>query len=165
MTANLQARTAQDSDTPANPVFAAPIRHPSAWTVADFRSPADYSIDLDAAQLRDIAVAMQRIKAAGIGLDGLQREHLEVPSLRPLVEEMRRQIEDGAGFGLLHRLPVEDSSKEEHGITSWDAGTHLGRRLSQSVMGDRLGHVKDFSREDPGARAYRNNQELSPHTD
>src|SRR2546423_10210970 len=32
-------------------------------------------------------------------------------------------------------------------------------------MGDRLGHVKDFSREDPGARAYRNKQELSPHTD
>jgi len=33
------------------------------------------------------------------------------------------------------------------------------------VLGDRLGHVKDFSREDPLARAYRNKQELSPHTD
>jgi len=44
-------------------------------------------------------------------------------------------------------------------------GTHLGRGLSQSVLGDRLGHVKDFSREDPLARAYRNKQELSPHTD
>ena len=50
MTAILEARTAQDSDTPATPVFAAPIRHPSAWRVADFRSPADYSIDLDALQ-------------------------------------------------------------------------------------------------------------------
>jgi hypothetical protein len=95
MTANLQARTAHDSDTPATPVFAAPIRHPSAWTVADFRSPADYSLDLAAAQLRDIAAAMRRIKAAGIGLDGLQREHFEVPSLRPIIEEIRTQIEDG----------------------------------------------------------------------
>jgi len=42
MTAILEARTAQDSDTPATPVFAAPIRHPSAWTVADFCSPTDY---------------------------------------------------------------------------------------------------------------------------
>ena len=58
MTAIFEARTAQDSDTPATSVFAAPIRHPSAWTVADFRSPADYSVDLDAAQLRDIAAAM-----------------------------------------------------------------------------------------------------------
>ena len=47
----------------------------------------------------------------------------------------------------------------------WGIGSHLGRGLSQSVMGDRLGHVKDFSREDPLARAYRNKQELSPHTD
>ena len=44
MTANLQARAGQDTDPPATPVFAAPIRHPSAWTVSDFRSPADYSI-------------------------------------------------------------------------------------------------------------------------
>src|SRR5207248_11149090 len=110
MTTNLQARTPQDSDTPATPVFAAPIRHPSAWTVADFRSPADYSVELDAAQLRDIAAATQRIKAAGIGLDGLQREHFEVPSLRPVVEEIRRQVEDGRGFALLRRLPVENYS-------------------------------------------------------
>ena len=108
MTANLQARTAQDTDTPATPVFAAPIRHPSAWTVADFRSPANYSVDLTAAQLRDIAAAMRRIKAAGIGLNGLQREHFEVPSLRPIVEEIRRQVEDGRGVVLLRRLPVED---------------------------------------------------------
>jgi Taurine catabolism dioxygenase TauD, TfdA family len=165
MTAILDARTAQDSETPATPVFAAPIRHPSAWTVADFRSPADYSVDLDAAQLRDIAAAIRSIKAAGIGLDGLQREHFEVPSLRPVVEEIRRQVEDGRGFVLLRRLPVEDYSKDDLGLIFWGIGTHLGRGLSQSVMGDRLGHVKDFSREDPGARAYRNKQELSPHTD
>src|SRR6202043_3354588 len=64
MTTILEARTALDSETPATPVFAAPIRHPSAWTVADFRSPADYSVDLDAMQLRDIAAAMRRVKAA-----------------------------------------------------------------------------------------------------
>src|SRR5712692_3396182 len=165
MTANLEAGTAQDSEVPATPIFAAPIRHPSAWTVADFRSPADYSVDLDASQLRDIAAAIRRIKAARIGLDRLQREHFEVPSLRPVVEEIRRQIEDGRGFVLLRRLPVEDYSKDDLGLIFWGIGTHLGRGLSQSVMGDRLGHVKDFSREDPGARAYRNKQELSPHTD
>ena len=118
MTTNLQARTPQDSDTPATPVFAAPIRHPSAWTVADFRSPADYSVDLGAAQLRDIAAAMRRIKAAGIGLDGVQREHFEVPSLHPVVEEIRRQLEDGRGFVLLRRLPIEDYSKDELGSIS-----------------------------------------------
>src|SRR5207302_6640419 len=165
MTTIVEARTAQDSDTPATPIFASPIRHPSAWTVADFRSPADYSVDLDAMQLRDIAAAMRRVKAAGISLDGLQREHFEVPSLRPVVEEIRHQMEDGRGFVLLRRLPVEDYSKDDLGLIFWGIGTHLGRGLSQSVMGDRLGHVQGLSRADPGARAHRHKQELSPHTD
>ena len=69
------------------------------------------------------------------------------------------------GFVVLRRLPVEDYSKDEIGMIFWGIGTYLGRGLSQSVLGDRLGHVKDFSREDPLARAYRNKQELSPHTD
>jgi hypothetical protein len=96
MTASPEVRPAQDSESPVTSVFAAPIQHPSAWTVADFRSPTEYSIDLDAAQLRDIAAAMRRIKASGIGLDGLQREHFEVPSLRPVVEKSSGRSRTGA---------------------------------------------------------------------
>src|SRR2546423_8767318 len=163
MTTILEAPTAQDSDTPATPVFATPIRHPSAWTVVDFRSPADYWVDLDAAQLRDIAAAVRRIKAAGIGLDGLQREHFEVPSLRAVVEEIRRQVEDGRGFVLLRRLPIEDYSKDDLGMIFWGIGTHLGRGLSQSVMGGRLRHGKGFRPEGPGGRAHRDQQGMFPH--
>src|SRR5215469_12103360 len=152
-------------NTPLTPVHAAPIDHSGAWKVADFKSPADYTIELDASHLRDIERAVHRIKAAGLGLDDLQREHFEVPSLRPVIDEIRHQIEDGRGFVVVRRLPVEDYSKDEFGMIFWGIGTYLGRGLSQSVLGDRLGHVKDFSREDPLARAYRNKQELSPHTD
>jgi hypothetical protein len=146
-------------------VHRAPIAHPSAWKVSDFTTPADYTIELDATQLSDIDRAVRQMKAAGLSLDDLQREHFEVPSLRPVIDEIRYQIEDGRGFVVLRRLPVEDYSKDEIGMIFWGIGTHLGRGLSQSVLGDRLGHVKDFSREDPLARAYRNKQELSPHTD
>jgi len=154
-----------EDDAPLTPVHGTPIDHPGAWEVADFKSPADYTIELDAIHLRDIERALRRTKAAGLGLDDLQREHFEVPSLRPLVDEIRHQIEDGRGFVVVRRLPVEDYSKADIGIIFWGLGTYLGRGLSQSVLGDRLGHVKDFSREDPLARAYRNKQELSPHTD
>ena len=154
-----------DIDAPATPVHGAPIDHPSAWKVADFTSPADYTIDLTATQLQDIERALRQVKTAGLGLDDLQREHFEVPSLKPAIDEIRHQIAQGRGFVVLRRLPVEDYSKDELGMIFWGLGTHLGHGLSQSVLGDRLGHVKDFSREDPLARAYRNKQELSPHTD
>jgi hypothetical protein len=165
MSALLEMESTQESEPTATPVYASRIDHPGAWKVADFKSPADYTIELTADQLRDIDKTMAGIKSAGLSLDQLQREHFEVPSLKPVVDEIRSQIADGRGFVLLRRLPIEDYSKDELGMIFWGLGTHLGRGLSQSVLGDRLGHVKDFSREDPLARAYRNKQELSPHTD
>ena len=161
----IRQNTIRDDDAPLTPVYAAPIDHPGAWKVADFKTPENYTTELDATQLRDIERAMQQIKAAGLGLDDLRREHFEVPSLRPVIDEIRHQIEDGRGFVVVRRLPVEDYSKDEIGVIFWGIGTYLGRGLSQSVLGDRLGHVKDFSREDRLARAYRNKQELSPHTE
>ena len=149
----------------ASPLYDAPIRHACAWRVADFAAPADYTVELAPAQLGDIEDAMRKIKASGLGLDQLTREHFPFPSLTPLIREIGREIAEGRGFVVIRRLPVEDYSKDEIGMIFWGIGTHLGRGLSQSVMGDRLGHVKDFSREDPLARAYRNKQELSPHTD
>ncbi len=157
-----QVSRAREIDPSLTPLYGAPIDHPSAWKVADFKTSADYTIEFDATHLREIERAMGQIKAAGLGLDDLQREHFEVPSLRPMIDQIRHQIEDGRGFVVVRRLPVEDYSKDEIGMIFWGIGMHLGRGLSQSVLGDRLGHVKDFSREDPLARAYRNKQELSP---
>ena len=161
----IQANAILEDGTPLTPMYAAPIDHPGAWKVADFKTPADCTIEFTATQLRDIDRAIRQIKAAGLSLDNLQREHFDVPSLRPVIEEIRHEIEDGRGFVVVRRLPVGDYSKDEIGMIFWGIGTYLGRGLSQSVLGDRLGHVKDFSREDPLARAYRNKQELSPHTD
>jgi len=35
-----------DPDTLVTPLCRAPIDHPSAWKVADFKTPADYTIEL-----------------------------------------------------------------------------------------------------------------------
>jgi len=112
--------TTLDDDAPLTPVYGTPIDHPGAWKVADFKAPADYTIELDAIHLRDIERAVRRIKAAGLGLDDLQREHFEVPSLRPVVAEIRHQIEDGRGFVVVRRLPVEDYSKNEPARAGWE---------------------------------------------
>jgi hypothetical protein len=129
-------------DDPIAPVYRLPIDHPSTWKPADFNSPADYTIELTASQLSDLEHAIARVKAAGLGLDDLGREHFELPSLRPVIDEIRRQIENGRGFVVVRRLPVEAYSKDDLGMIFWGIGTHLGHGLSQSVLGDRLGHVR-----------------------
>jgi Taurine catabolism dioxygenase TauD, TfdA family len=150
---------------PATPVYRRPIEHPAAWRASQFAGPGDYTIELTPAQLGEIDDAIARIRADGLSLEDIEQRHFAVPRLMPVIDEIRHQLIAGRGFAVVGSLPVERYSKDELGMVFWGIGTHLGRGLSQSVMGDRLGHVKDMSREDPNARAYRNKQELSPHTD
>ena len=59
-------RQESDTDTgPVTPIYALPVDHLSAWKATDFRSPADYSIELTATQLRDLKSAMGRMKGGG----------------------------------------------------------------------------------------------------
>src|SRR5271155_3474306 len=108
MTLLSQVASPPEDTVSATPVCAVPIDDPGVWKVADFKSPADYTIELTATQLRDIERAMRQLREAGIGLDTLQRDHFELPSLQPAIDEIRHQIEEGRGFVLLRRLPVED---------------------------------------------------------
>ena len=105
-------RQASDTDDDPTPVYRLAIDHPSAWKPADFPSPADYTIELAASQLGDIEHAMARVKAAGLGLDDLGREHFELPSLGAVIDEIRRQIKKGRGFVVVRRLPVEAYSRK-----------------------------------------------------
>ena len=150
---------------PKTPVMRRHIDHPSAWKVGDFRSADDYSLDLTPGQLADIESCVKAVRAAGLKLEDIERRHFPLPTMAGTIAAIRHEVADGRGFLVLRGLPVEAYSKDEIGFIYWGIGTHLGIGQSQSVMGDRLGHVKDFSREDPNARAYRNKQELSPHTD
>jgi Taurine catabolism dioxygenase TauD, TfdA family len=141
------------------------IGYPGAWKTTDFSSPQDYTLELTSAQLDDIDDAVRKVRAAGLALEDIEQRHFPLKTLEPAFERIRREITSGLGFLVVGPLPVERYTKDELGMIYWGLGTHLGRGLSQSVMGDRLGHVKDMSRVDPNARAYRNKQELSPHTD
>jgi hypothetical protein len=150
---------------PTTPPHRRHIDHPAAWKSRDFTSPRDYTIELSAAQIDDVDDAVKKVRAAGLALDDIERRHFPLAKVAPVIEEVRREIVHGRGFLVVGRLPIDRFTKDELGMIYWGIGTHLGHGVSQSVMGDRLGHVKDFSREDPNARAYRNKQELSPHTD
>src|SRR5580698_8850245 len=107
MAAVVQSIRPAETDLPATPVHRTSIDHPSAWKVADFGSPADYTIELTASQLADIKRAVGRINDSGLSLADLRREHFDMPALKPVIDEIRHQIEDGRGFVVVRRLPVE----------------------------------------------------------
>jgi hypothetical protein len=83
---------------PATPVIRRHIDHSSAWKVADFRSPADYSIDLAPAELADIESCVKAVRALGLKLEDIERKHFPLPTMAGTIEAIRREIADGRGF-------------------------------------------------------------------
>lgn len=141
------------------------INHPSAWKASDFSAPDDYAFDLNARHYAAFDDALLRIRKQGLTLGEVEREHFEVPEIAGDIAGLFDEIQNGRGFVLIRGFPIDRYSEEELGLIYWGIGTHMGTGVSQSVMGDRLGHVMDHSHNDPNARAYRNKQDLSLHTD
>ena len=147
------------------PILRQPIRHPAAWKGSDFRSKDDLCFDLGPHHLRAFEDAMVGVRKAGLRLADIEREHFQLPEIADDLAGLFALLQDGRGIVIVRGFPVDKYDVDEIGIIYWGIGTHFGIGQSQSVLGDRLGHVTDVSAIDPNARAYRNRQELTLHTD
>lgn len=142
-----------------------PIDHPAAWTVPELGGKDAIAIDLTPRHL-------QALDDALAGLKGVCQEHGDITSARfPLdaigddVAAWRAEMRDGRGIVILRGLPVTSYDPEELKRLYLGLGTHLGRPVSQSNMGDLIGEVVNIGGKDKRERAYRNSRELKLHTD
>jgi hypothetical protein len=141
------------------------IDHPAAWTVADLGGKDRIAFDLDARHVRALDDAVAATRRRGLALADVRAADVPLGPLAPLVERLRRVLLEGRGVAIVRGFPVGDRDEETIAAMYWGLGAHLGRAVSQSLMGDRLGHVLDASRGNEHARGYRSARELDPHTD
>ncbi|MBT6274237.1 MAG: hypothetical protein HOI95_08905 [Chromatiales bacterium] len=76
-----------------------------------------------------------------------------------------QDINHGRGIAIVKGVPIEGLSFAQIECLYETIGHHFGHAVSQSVMGDRIGHVTDISGKDANQRAYRNSLEIPLHTD
>ena len=140
---------------------------PSAnlWDRADVPDVATIAVDIPAGDLAGLEAAARRLAADGINPVSAGPDDLPLGALAPLVDRLRTEVLHGRGIALLRGFPVQRCTVDEISLMFWGIGLRLGRAVSQSVMGERLGHVINMTDGDPHARAYRNRSELSPHSD
>ena len=143
---------------------AVPISHRGAWTARDHNRD-DFTIRLTTRQLATLDNALNHIKAENCSLESITREHFLLPEMTEDIAAWRREVRDGHGMIILSGFPVDQYNKDEMAILHFGLGTHFGTAMSQSAMGDRLGHVINVGGKDPKERAYRNSMELAMHTD
>jgi hypothetical protein len=135
------------------------------WKGSDFTSKKDVTLTLDRAAVDAILPDMRRLAAREGAVTDIPPEDMPTLPFADQVEQAREILVSGRGMVILSGFPVEDLGQREIETFYWVVGHRLGTPVSQSVLGDRLGHVMDVSGKDVTARAYRNSNELTPHSD
>lgn len=118
-----------------------PIGGRAAWTGADLAGDAGWRFQLD-------ADAVAELHAATAAVDGRDQPHFSardfpLPRLRPLLDAMARELEDGRGVVRIAGLPVEGTDRRVLRRTFWGLCANLGTPLPQNTSGEVVGEVKD----------------------
>jgi hypothetical protein len=142
-----------------------PVGAWSAWRPADFASPDAYSVTLGDAHFGAFDQALADNRRAGRPVEAVTARDFALPEIASDVEAWREEVLHGRGFVVLKTFPRDRYSEDDLCMLFFGLGTHFGRAVSQSSMGDRLGHVVDVGGKDRRERAYRSSRELTLHTD
>jgi len=148
------------------PIYSARINHPMAWRGGDF-SKDDIAFDLSRKHVAALEDVLLRVRGPGLALGEIRAEDCRHPALDRDLERVLDEIQEGRGIVIVRGMPVDAHSVEEVAAMFWAIGTHFGRGVSQSALGDVLGLVRDETLPgEPGsARGYLSRRELSLHVD
>jgi len=139
--------------------------HPSTWKPVELGGKAAISKALTDQHIEALDRALHAVLEKGIDVEDIKREDFPLDDIIGDIKRWEHEIQEGRGILILTGFPIDRYSKEECGIIHYGLGTHFGEAQSQSLMGDKLGHVVGVGGKDTRERAYRNSVELALHTD
>lgn len=143
-----------------------PVSGPAAWYGPDMaKQPEVWTLHLTDSHRAELTAAVARVRDHEILK--IENANFPLPTLGPLLAEIRRETLHGRGFALIRGVPVADYSDREAAVAFWGIGTHFGEAVSQNGKGHVLGHVKDlgYDYSSPQARGYQTSARLPYHTD
>ncbi|MEM7562816.1 MAG: hypothetical protein AAF353_07165, partial [Pseudomonadota bacterium] len=117
-----------------------PVSHVSAWRSSE-QGREHFCVYLNENHLSAIDQALKKVRAETADAEAITRELFDLSEIQSDVDAWREQVMDNEGIIILCGFPLERYSKDELGMIHFGLGTHFGEAMSQSVIGDRLGHV------------------------
>jgi len=140
-----------------------PFDSPAAWRVAGIGGKADITINLEPRHIKAFDKALLNVRSRQ--LKDIVRDNFLLADIKEDIRAWNHEIKHGHGLLILRGFPIQRYTQTEIERLWYGLGTHFGRAVSQSVMGDLVGHVVDVAGPDNRQRAYRNSRELQFHTD
>ncbi|MFD2262182.1 TauD/TfdA family dioxygenase [Lacibacterium aquatile] len=146
----------------------AQITGPSAWYGPDMaQRSAEWIRPFTAAEIAEIAAVAGPLAEQQVEIASLRQADFPLPTLGPILADLKQEILEGRGFALLRGLPVADWGLRMAATAFYGVGLHFGRACSQNGKGHVLGHVQDLglSSKDPNVRIYQTSERQTFHTD
>ena len=141
------------------------FEHPAAWHSTSFSGKDEIAVDLQRRHLDVIADAVRHAEKQSVTPYTLNKTNFPLHGIADDLAGWRSELNNGRGFILFRGFPVEEYSLSQWELIFLGLGIHFGQPISQSNLGELVGHVVNIGGKDRRERAYRNSRELDLHTD
>lgn len=142
-----------------------PIGSDRAWVGADIQT-SDWLISLTGDHLAEVAAVAGALRAHPLPTFVRAVEDFELPALSAALTDTRRVLDDGCGFVVLDRLPMDRHDGDDMVACFWLIGQMLARPVAQKWDGTLIYDVTDTGRKfGYGVRGSATSVELVFHTD
>lgn len=140
----------------------APFANAKTWTRASL-SPTTWTVPVGDDVKRELQAVVGQLRRQNLPMFMLDPAYFPLAASRAMVGKARQMLDEGHGFTILDRLPMDDWSEDEARRVYW----LLARLLSQPVVQTADGMVFREIRNDApnGDNGAHNDQLLAFHTD
>lgn len=143
-----------------------PIVSPAAWKGPEIDWTTQGLHVLSEGDLAEIDAALKHLKSLGdLDLPEITRETFPLKQVGDLMASLPERLRSGCGFLMLRGLPRAKYDDDDFARIYVGLGAYIGRMMTQSYLGDLLGHVVDVSDLEPKSRGYRKGGGQLMHTD
>lgn len=124
------------------------------WRAKDVADEGKWTVELNAADHRELDEALHHAKSISNELLHIDREAFPLDGLKAKIAEVERELIDGRGFVRIRGLDAKRYSDDDLTMLYWGIGMHLGDPWPQNKHGHVMGDVTDQGRrpDDPQAR-------------
>lgn len=143
-----------------------PIVSEAAWKGPEIDWTAKGLHVLTPSQITEIDDALAHLRSLGdVDFPDITTERFPLASVGELMRSLPDRLRDGCGFLMLRGLPRERLSDDDMARIYFGLCAYAGRSMTQSYLGDLMGHVVDVSDLEPKSRGYRKGGGQLMHTD
>lgn len=138
-----------------------------AWVRAEVR-PEDWKFSLTSECLGELAAITAALRREPVPVEQLRAENFDMPACRELMRRLQGALDEGVGFALLDRLPLDELGMEEAKALYWILSSLIARPVQQKLTGTLLYDVHDTGRKatpGSGVRPDQTNMDQFFHND